>query len=310
MSKTFGSLMIKKAIALPLAVESHAIAQEWNEELWLLINQPGRKKSQVLKVTSSHELQVISSLPIIAASVIECDQQMIITGANPNGQPIVFGINSEGEIIWKYSFSGVVPITWPLAACGDRVMLAWQQTPDKIETGLLDPKSSKLLLRDPVIVQSQPAKIFAFKDKLLVGWSEKTGIHIIKLLAEQEQVLLSNEVQADAFSVGECKEGIYFGWRIGNHAYWLLPFTKLPSRIDLGNINGGTFNLVKGGDPLIWVQKSVYGIDGDLQWTSNLISQKRNSYTVEGYVYAVLWWNQMLVIVNQSKLLFLNDSDR
>ena len=305
MSQTTPCLQLEKMILLPVSVESHALAQKWQEDLWLLINQPGDRETQLLKITSSHRVEIIAALPILAASMTNCNQQMIVTGSNAEGRPLVIGLDAQGRLLWEYLFSGPEPTTWPVAACGPMPTIAWQQTPDKIEVGMLDMKSATLFRKPAITVGAPPAKIFSWKNKIWGVWAEKNGLHIVDLAEAIERVVLTDGIYANEFSIGQSSEGTYFGWTAGNQAYWLLPETSLPTSVVLENAAGGTFSLISGEAPLIWIQKSKEGLDGNLEWESTLVLQDTKPHILDGFVFIVSWWQQRVVVVNQSRILLL-----
>lgn len=306
MSQTTSRLQIEKMMPLPVYVGSHALAQEWRGELWLLINQPGNQKTQVLKITSSHQVESIAALPLMAASMNSCDGQLIVTGSNAKGQPLVIGLNAKGQLLWEYLLSGPEPTIWPIVACGPMPVIVWQQTPDQIERGLLDTKSATLLRKPAIAVRSPPVRIYSWKNQLWGIWVDKMGIHIIDLAETSERVVSTGGKNVNEFSVGQSRDGAYFGWTSGNQTFWLLPETLSSILVDYVNTTGGTFNLISGGAPLMWIQKSKQNIDGDLEWESTLLMPSSIPIFLDGYVFAVAWWQQQVVVVNQSMVLLLD----
>ena len=303
MPQTTSCLQLQKMIPLPVSVESHALAEEWEGELWLLINQPGNHQTQLLKITSAHAIESIAVLPIIAASMTCCDQQMIISGSNADGRPLIIGLNAAGLLLWEYVFSDISPIVWPITGCGLAPTIAWQQHPDKIELGVLDTNSATLLRKPAFNVEVPPAKIFSWKNKVWGAWADKGTLHVVDLVEDDERVIATDGFHANEFSVGQTREGVYFGWTAGNNAFWLLPESPSPGIIDIENIAGGTFCLISGGEPLGWIQKSKQGIGGELEWESTLVFADLTAHTVDGYVFTIAWWQQQVVVVSQSKIL-------
>lgn len=308
MSHTNACLHMEKVIPLPVAVESHALAQEWGGDLWLLINQPGNQQTQLLKISSSHEVEIIAALPIMAASMTSCDQQLIVTGSNAQGQSLIIGLDANGQLRWEYRFSGPQPTTWPIAACGPMPVIVWQQTPDRIETGLLDSKSGSLHRKPAIDVGTPPARMYSWKNRVWGAWAEQEGIHVVDLVEGGQRVVLTDGVYATEFSVGQSSEGAYFGWTTRNQACWLLPNTPSPNSVVIENLAGGTISLISGGMPLMWIQKSKQSIDEGLEWESTLTLADRRPHTVDGYVFTVAWWRQQVVVVNQSKVLVFRNN--
>lgn len=307
MSQTTTYLQTKKIIPLPVAVESHALAQEWGRDLWLLINQPSKQKTQLLKITSAQEVEIMAALPMMAASMTICDQQLIATGSNAAGQPLVVGLDATSQVLWEYLFTDLQPITWPVAACGSRPRIAWQQTPEKIEVALLDTTANSLLSKPTIRIQSPPVRIVSWKEKLWGVWTDKDGHHVVDLISAKDRVVSGDGVHHAEFSMGYAKGGVYFGWVTGENANLLLPKTSSLTQMNLSNASGGAFQLISGGAPLIWIQKSEQSIDEITEWKSTLIVPGAAPYSVDGYVFCVAWWRRQVAAVNQSKVILLEN---
>ena len=307
MLTTSTSFQIEKIIALPTFVESNAMLLEKDECLWLLINQTGNKKTQIYKVFPSLIFQFISSLPIIATTAVTCGEQITVSGANSTGQPFIIGINDIGQVIWEYTFQDLKPVTWPTVSCGDKPLFAFQQTQEKIEWGYLDTKSAELISKQSFSIDTPPVKFFPLKDKLLVGWSGKKKIHFLDLNEENEEVVKMNRMYTGNYSAQQSKEGIYYGWLLGNQAHLFIQSTKSLIIIPLNNSASSTFNLVAGGSPLIWAQHYNENNYGDFEWESTLILNKDCFFSIDGYVYSVIWWGRKIVMINQSKIILLKE---
>lgn len=298
-------LQTEKIIPLPVTVESNAIALEWKEDLWILVNQPGLKNTRLLKINSSYETEIVSTLPILASSTACCEQQMIVTGSDSNGKPLALGLDSGGKPLWEFHFPDVAPVNWPVASCGDKPFLAWQGTHEKVEVGLLDIES-KILLRRPVLsVPNPPVRFFAWKGNCRAGWTEKGRIIINDLMDGNKTEIGTNNIRTREYAVGQTSEGKYYGWIIGNQVFWLLPEKPLSGSVNIANASMGTLKLISGGIPLMWIQRLLQDDDKNPEWESILVIPDKKPYILNGFVFSVAWWQNKVVIVNHSKVLLL-----
>lgn len=305
MSQLKPCLQTEKIIPLPFTTESNAIAQEWRGDMWLLINQPGKQQTQLLNIKQDYEIKEIASLPIVASSLCSSKEHLIVTGANSDGNPLILALDANGNRVWEYIVKDIKPITWPVVAYRTELVLAWQQIPERIEMGFLNINSSKLKITSPIAVENPPARIISWKNLIWASWFEQGKIHITDLVENNKQIISCKDLNVGDYSVGQSGEGTYYGWIKGKKAYWLLPASQSPGSIILENDANGTFNLISGGEPLIWVQTSKPDIDKTLVWTSTLIIPGKDPFLVEDYVFTVAWWQQKVVLVKQSMVLLL-----
>lgn len=305
MSKTASYLQLEKIIPLPIHAESNALAQEWNKELWIWINQPQRKSSLLLKAKEPGQINVVAELPIMANAMNCHEQQMIVTGSKNKGQPYICGLDSNGQVLWDFLFSNIKPITWPVAACSSPPVIAWQETTGKIEVGLMDVQSRSILRKPTFTVDNPPARLFSWKNQIWGLWREKGKIHVIDFVKGNRQEVLTDNIYASEFSLGHSNEGNYFGWNNGNQPVWLLPKKSSATSVGLEGDSLGTIRLISGNIPLMWVQKSNVGINGNMEWESTFVLPGEKYYTVDGFVFAVAWWQQRIALVKNSAVFLL-----
>ncbi len=293
----------EKVIALPIAVETHALATEWNDDLWVLINQPGEHQTALLKVTPDYTVTLVGKVPTLASSSALCGEELIISGSDSVGNVVILAINSSGSILWQHSPDINKPTTWPEVTCDTHPLIAWQDKPASVQWGVLNPANGSLERWPENKVGQPPAKLYAWRETLLAAWAEMGELHILDLRKGSEQVVPVDEGRVADFSVARSKNGIYYGWTAAGKAYWMLPpsttFYPLP------HDSHGTFNLISGGPPLVWVQESEDDIDENLNWKSTLIPADSHPHSVSGYVFAVTWWQQKVALVQQSNIILL-----
>jgi len=292
----------ERSISLPVVIDSHAVAYEWADHLWILINRFSERKTLVYKISIEHEMTLVSELPMMSATVVGCEDQLVVTGSNMNGKPVFIGINSEGEQLWNHTLSEVNPIIWPVASCGDEISIAWQEGTNTIETGLLNLSNNKFEPHESIDVNSSPAHLHSWKDKLHVIWMDTNRIHEMEVSSNEATILDRNEGYADNFTLGFADGKKYYVWANQDHVYFKVFGEMELTSVEIENSKGGELMAISGGEPLAWIQRSEPDIDANLSWNSILVSPAHKLYEVNEYVYAVSFWNKSIVVVHASRI--------
>lgn len=306
MSTTANRLPLQKVLSIPETVDSHAIAQQWGDELWLLINKPGTQKTQLYKINTALKVNFIAVLPILSSTLSCCSEQMLVTGSNKQGQAVVIGVDALGQVKWQYVFSGSPPIIWPVAACGEKPMVAWQTTANEINWGLLDTESSTMDEQKVISIESSPVKLFSWKDRLWVIWMENSSLKILDLYNAAEKAFPGTNT-INEFSMGVCTQGVYFGCISGDNITLHLPANLASSPVYIDSDPNGTFDLISGDMPLIWSQQSRHDIDGNRQWKSTLTQPDSMPFYIDDFVFTVAFWEQQIVVVQRSSMLIIDN---
>ena len=295
----------EKTIPLPVAIDSHAIAYEWNDALWLLINRFSEQKTHVYKVTQDYEIALVSKLSMMSSTASSCDDQFIITGSNSVGKPIIIAINAEGKEIWNHVLSEITPITWPITACGGELLLSWQESTDTLEVGSLNTKTNEFKRNSQIKVETPPLTLFAWKNYMHSIWLDNKQIHLTDVSKNEKSLIERNGDYADNFTVGIADDHLYYAWATKDHVSLKFSEEKKTQSVPVENASGGDIIAVSGKEPLIWSQRADMDMDENIIWKSVLVIPEKEIYNINEYVYAVSWWHDKIVVVHPNRLSIL-----
>src|SRR5262249_51646021 len=127
------ALQTAGTIALPVAVETSAWAVPVGGEVRVLINQPGSTQTTQLRVLPKHRVEPLPPLPIVVGGAAGCGRELVVTGADAKGLPLVLGVADDGKTTWQTSIDGPTPTLWPVPGCAPQPIICWQTSFDKLE---------------------------------------------------------------------------------------------------------------------------------------------------------------------------------
>lgn len=295
----------EKTIPLPVVIDSHAIAYEWNETLWLLVNRFSEQKTNVYNINLDDEITLVTELPMMSSTVVSCKNELVITGSNSIGKPLIIAINSEGGQIWSHVLSEIDPITWPVTSCGKELLLAWQESIDTLELGNLNTKTNAFIRQSKVKIKTPPVTLYSWKNHIHGVWLDNKQIHDIDLSKKQETIIDRNGEYADNFVLGIANDSVYYAWATPDLVKFKFSEGGKIQSVKVKNASDGEITSVSGEVPLIWIQHQNPSIDDDINWESDLVIPGTEIYNIKEYVYAVSWWQGKIVIVLPSRLVIL-----
>ncbi len=301
------SLAPVTAIALPVMVDTAALAVSMEDGFHLLVNHSGSWETFHFRVRQSYQVEQLSALPLVGTGVVGCGQEIIVTGAGSSGFPQVLGVNLDSKVAWHFQVDDLIPIHHPVPGCTPRPVVAWQRDHGNLEVADCGPAG--VVHRGTFRVGGPPLEIAFGHDRIWSAWATPTGIR----LAGFGQDGLSSEIPASFASdmaVGAYPEGGCLVWtQSGTNLFGrVLADGRLaapPEEIDLDGAAGGKLALVPGPEPLVWAQRVEIREGESPDWTSVLVIPGSLPIRIDGLVHAVAWWNEMVVIVGSETMHFL-----
>ena len=306
MSQMTSCLDSEKSIPLPVEIDSHAIVYEWNDTLWLFINRFSEQKTHVYNMNKAYELALLTELSMMSSTVVSCKNELVVTGSNSEGKPVIIGINSEGDQIWSHFFSEINPITWPVTSCGNEMVIAWQESINTLEVGILNTKNNSLQSQTKVNIETPPVTLYSWKNHMHGIWLDRNQIHDIDLLKNQETIIDLDGVYSNNISFGITNDLPYLGWTTKDWVYFKYLEGGTIESVKVENLTTGEMSVISGTAPLLWIQSQSLDLDESRNWKSVLVVPGMDVYNVNGYVYAVGWWQNKIVVAHSSKLVILH----
>ena len=293
-------LKISKTISLPIAIETHAVLVNWDETLFILINVLAIKETVLFKLNSLSEFEKMAQLPLLSTSAIVCKKQLIVTGANFDGKPIIIAIKNSGEIKWQNTLE-FNPTIWPITACSNKLFIAWQENINQIERGHLNLSTHKIERLSPILVISPPALLFPLKETIFAAISEKNKTHLINLISNE----ITNLDISKQITIGETNDTIFYGWLEPNTVF--LKFLKNDKLVDftINKASLGKLKAISGKEATFWLQKQESTIDEDNKWQSVVIQENTDVFKIDGFVFSIIACKDSFVVIQNSKLILL-----
>lgn len=295
-------------IPLPAAVESAAFTVADPEGLRVFINRPGTGRTLQLRIGSDRLPRELPSLPLVAAGATTCGPLVLVTGADPAGVPLAVALDAQGAIAWQTPITGPPPSRWPLPGCLDGPMALWQTRPGKLEVADLGPAG--LTGQRSFPVGGPPLELALGAGAAWALWTASGAPHGLAVRGAQAAPFALPVGRADSVAIGAWTGGVAVAWVLGSTAY-LAPLDPATGRVgaieetDLGDTAGGTLALVPGPRPLLWAQRRR-GDEGEaVSWTSRLSGPAGRTIAIDGLVYAIAWWGDLLVVLGTSELWLL-----
>ncbi len=297
---------VKQSIPLPYRIETTAIVQQWQDDLWLLINQAGPKQTKVLKINTNGTVEEVASLPLLASSIAICGTNLLVVGANADGQPTLLSLTPTGTIAWTYIFPEAKYLQWPVAACAPAPIVAWQQQAGQIEVGQYDLAQQSMISLPPLALANDQVQLRAEAAHLWVTQPTDAGTEIIDLATPNRDRISILGKEKSSLRIGDTPAGIYFSWVAGREVYFQGPGTAEPTVIaDFANKTNGLLQVRSGGAPLLWLQNQTTSIDGETGWQSIIKTPTATKYQVDDFLFDVTWWNQNIAIVKATGVFLL-----
>lgn len=296
---TTTSLRPTAVLALPLTVDSAAWATPIDEELRLWINHPGAGETAQLRVLRGNAFEALSSLPIVAAGAARCGSEIVMTGADAEGHPVVLGVAEDGNVRWRFLIDGPTPIRWPIPGCAPEPVVVWQTSHGEIERARVGPQG--LDRRRSVRVGGPPLDLTTGGGAIWAVWSDESGVHAVEMGRERAREIFINAAVPDGVAVGGFEEGAWVAWTRGASAFLVSvspgKHPSAPVAIDIAGASGGTLAVVAGPEPLLWIRHGE-ALEGEPpRWRSAFVLPGREPTLVEGLVHAVTWWGDAVAVV-------------
>ncbi len=306
------SLTPVTAIALPIVVDTAALAISMEDGLHLLVNRPGSVETLHFRVLQSYQVEQVSALPLVGTGVVGCGQQIIVTGADSSGFPQVLCVNLDSKVAWHFEVDDLIPIHHPVPGCTPQPVIAWQRDHGNLEVADCGPAG--VIRRGTFRVGGPPLEIAFGHEMIWSAWATPAGIR----LAGFGQAGLSSEIPASFASdlaVGAYPEGVCLVWtQSGTNLFGhVLADGRLAApleEINLEGAAGGKLALVPGPEPLVWAQRVEIREGESPDWTSALVFPGSLPIRIDGLVHAVAWWNEVVVIVGSETMHFLRRVSR
>jgi hypothetical protein len=285
-------------IALPAAVHTAACAAAAGDDLVVLINRPGEGRADALRVRPGGTVQALPPLPMVAAGVALCGGELLATGADAEGTPLVIGVAADGGISWRVSLPGPAPTRWPVPGCAPGPVVAWQTAAGVLEVADAGPGGIGAARSVPV--GGPPLDVAVGGGAVWAAWTERSAVRVAAVRGGGVVTLdLPAEFPSDV-AAGATAEGAAVAWterrgaflsRIGGGE------SRPPVALDLGPAAGGTLAVVAGPEPLVWAQRTETREGEAPGSVSTLVLPGREPARIDELVFAVAWWGRRVAAV-------------
>src|SRR4051812_2588255 len=121
-----GSFAPVATVPLPSAVETAGLTLAFHDEFRIWINRPSENRTLQFRVTAANQASTLDALPLVAAGAAACGEGFVLTGADPDGRPLVIGADSDGRMMWRHVIEEPAPVRWPMPSGGRSPMALWQ----------------------------------------------------------------------------------------------------------------------------------------------------------------------------------------
>ena len=295
-------LTIEKTIALPIAVETHAVLIDWNDELWIMINSVQNKETFIFKLNLSFSFEKIINLSLLSNSATICKNKLFIMGSNFEGKPVIISINNLGEIQNEINLE-VIPTIWPVTTCSNKVFIAWQENSTEIERGNLNIETTNIDKLPPISISNPPAMLFPLKETIIATILEKNQTRLINIITQE----ISNLDISQQIAVGETSDSVFYGWLEKDNV--CLKFLEKDKQVNfkIEKASLGNLKAVSGREATLWIQKQEMTIDDDYKWKSIIIQENTDAFEIEGFVYTVGSWGDRIVVIQNSEIILLKN---
>lgn len=298
------SLKIEKIISLPITIETHAVSINWNEDLWVLINLTATKETFIYRLNASLNFEKIVSLPFLSTSATICKNKLFIIGADFKGKPVLISINKFGKILTNHTLE-FTPTIWPVIAYSNKLFIAWQENETEIERGNFNMETNKIEKLKPISISNPPAIFCALKETVFATISEKTETRLINLISDE---IIKLDI-SQQITIGKTIETIFYGWMENNTV--CLKFLKKNKQINfpIKNASLGKLKAISGNLATFWLQNRQMQMSDEYQWKSIIIQEKTSVFEIEGFIFTVGSWNNRIVLVQNSRIILLKNTN-
>jgi hypothetical protein len=293
---------------LPLTVTTAARLAVAGADLHLWINGPNSGTTTWLRLDAQQHLTSLPLLDFTCAGVAICGDDLLLTGADAAGEPLVTALTPAGETRWRHALQGPAPTIWPTPYCAGDPLIAWQTGAEVLHTARVS--GAGIGKQRTVPVGFPPLHLAADGQTLRAVWADPDGVRGLEIAGNRPQPLHIPMRYPDGLALGGGEQGWQLAWQQGmvvHHARWSTA-NGLGAAIgvELGAAAGGRLALVGGHRPLVWAQRAVYGVDERVTWASALALPHLQPLLLDGLVHAVGWWGERLVVVGANRLLFFH----
>lgn len=300
------------AIALPVAVETAALAVPFADELRVLINHPSLASATQLRLLSTQTIEQLPALPMVVAAAAPCGQELLVTGADASGRPTVLGVAADGRVCWQHRLNGSVPTLWPVPGCAPQPVIAWQTTLGKLE--IANCGASGIEAARSISVEGAPLDVAIGGGAVWAAWPNASEIHCIGIMDQDTRRVGIEANFPGSFALGGCPEGACIAWARGDSAFLArisseARLTGPPVALELPRAGNVKLAVVCGPEPLVWAQRGEFIEGQEGRWTSALVLPGSSPLIVEGFVHAVAWWGNVVIVIGWEEIRFMKRED-
>ena len=101
-------------VALPVAAETAARLVALGDELRVLVNVAEKGYTAQMRVTRNRQVRMLAPLPLMVGGACGCEDGMIVTGSDEQGEPLIAAIADDGIVSWLTKLEGEMPLRWPI----------------------------------------------------------------------------------------------------------------------------------------------------------------------------------------------------
>jgi hypothetical protein len=296
---------LHKRIELPIAVQFAAWLVPTADDLYIWINAGGSETNQ-LRLNETRELEMLPKLNIVGGGVAACRREFILTGTDLYGKPVVLGVNGDGTEQWRTTVTGAKPTAFPVPYCIGQPLIVWQTEPLKMHIAQM--QSGALEHLHTVDIGMPPVRTTALDNTLYVVWANKGGIDGLAIDTGSIKPFHTTMPYPATLAIGTAHENLYVAWK-QRDANFIAALTDdrtgihEPIEIDMKKSRGGKFHLVSGQQPLIWIQHLDNENAADGRWSSALAIPQHPPLYIDGQIYRIAWWNDLLVVLGSVDML-------
>lgn len=305
------SLRPVDALALPLAVETAAHAVQLGEELRILINQPGLNATAQLRLLPTLEMEELPPLPLVAAGVAACVDELLVTGADEAGVPVVMRVAADGKLLWQFKLEGASPARWPAPFCATQSHIVWQTSLDKLEVASCGPNG--IVASRSFNIGGPPLSVAAGSHAVWAAWSDATQIHCLEITEHAARDINLAATFPNGVAIGACNAGACLAWMQAGSVFFTrvnseTGLTENPIKLDLENA-GGTLAVVSGPHPLVRASRADFDAGEEVEWTNAIVLPCKSPVIFKGFVHALAWWGEMLAVIGWEQICLLKHVD-
>jgi len=310
-----GTLAMEYALALPVRVVSAAWAVPVEDRLMVLVNRPGASMTDLFRIArrdvdglTRYDIEPLQPLSFVAAGADARGEQLLVSGADGSGHPVVASVTSRGQPVAQWAIPGATPTHWPIPGWAWRPVVVWQTDHRALEVAELCPGA--VAQHRSIPVGGPPLSLVVAASAVWAAWCSPDGIEVVHIQEQETRSLRVPVAGAADMALGLWGDQVCLAWTRASTvsiaridaAEWVAP---RPVSFHLADAHRGRLAVVSGTDPLVWVQHSALE-DGEIpSWRSSLLVPGRSSLTIDGLVHAIACCGDRVAVVGAAEVYFL-----